>query len=86
MQQPVEVQVEHEQIVQRLAAIDVAKASGMVCLRTPHETVPGRRLTDVLGVSGRAMIEGLIIAQHTALAELAKGPARRKRAAMEQAP
>ena len=34
MQQPVEVQVdEHEPIVERVAAIDVAKASGMVCLR-----------------------------------------------------
>ena len=39
MQQPVEVHVdEHEQIVERVAAIDVAKASGMVCLRIPHET------------------------------------------------
>jgi hypothetical protein len=41
MQQPVEVHVEeHEPIVERVAAIDVAKASGMVCLRIPHET-PG---------------------------------------------
>jgi transposase len=48
MQQPVEVQVdEHEQIVPRVAAVDVAKASGMVCLRTPYETVPGRRVTKV---------------------------------------
>jgi transposase len=48
MQQPVEVQVdEHEQIVERVAAIDVAKASGMVCLRTPHETIPGKRVTKV---------------------------------------
>ena len=39
MQQPVEVQVdEHEPIVERVAAIDVAKASGMVCLRVPQET------------------------------------------------
>ena len=48
MQQPVEVQVdEHEPIVERVAAIDVAKASGMVCLRIPHETIPGRRVTTV---------------------------------------
>jgi transposase len=48
MQQPVEVQVdEHEPIVERVAAIDVAKASGMVCLRLPHETIPGRRVTTV---------------------------------------
>ena len=46
MQQPVEVQVdEHEQIVERVAAVDVAKASGMVCLRTPHDTIPGQRVT-----------------------------------------
>ena len=48
MQQPVEVQVdEHEPIVERVAAIDVAKASGMVCLRIPHETIPGRQVTKV---------------------------------------
>ena len=48
MQQPVEVQVdEHEQIVERVAAMDVAKASGMVCLRVPHERIPDRRVTTV---------------------------------------
>ena len=32
MQQPIEVEVEEdEQIVERVAAVDVAKASGMVC-------------------------------------------------------
>ena len=52
MQQPVEVQVdEHEQIVERVAAIDVAKASGMVCLRVPHERIPGRRVTTVWPVA-----------------------------------
>ena len=52
MQQPVEVQVEeHEPIVERVAAIDVAKASGMVCLRIPHETIPGRRVTKVWPVA-----------------------------------
>jgi transposase len=52
MQQPVEVHVdEHEPIVERVAAIDVAKASGMVCLRTPHETIPGRRVTKVWSVA-----------------------------------
>ena len=30
---------EHEQILERVAAVDVAKASGMVCTRAPH---PGR--------------------------------------------
>jgi transposase len=48
MQQPVEIAVdEPEQVVARVAAIDVAKGSGMVCTRVPHETVPGRRTTKV---------------------------------------
>jgi transposase len=38
---------EHEQIVERVAAIDVAKASGMVRTRLPHPTVAGRRLARV---------------------------------------
>jgi len=38
---------EHEQILQRVAAIDVAKASGQVCTRVPHETRVGRRRTRV---------------------------------------
>jgi len=36
---------EHEQIVERVAAIDVAKATGMVCTRVPDESKPGRRLS-----------------------------------------
>jgi transposase len=52
MQQPVEVHVEeHEQMVERVAAVDVAKASGMVCLRTPHETISQRRVTKVWPVA-----------------------------------
>jgi transposase len=48
MMEPVEVQdKEHEQILERVAAIDVAKATGMVCTRVPHESRPGRRLTKV---------------------------------------
>lgn len=38
---------EHEQIWQRVCAIDVGKESGTVCLRLPHETSPGRRLSKV---------------------------------------
>ena len=63
MQQPVEVQVdEHEPIVERVAAIDVAKASGMVCLRLPHETIPGRRVTKVWPVRSTtaALVEPVI--------------------------
>jgi transposase len=60
MQRPVEVQVdEHEQIVERVAAIDVAKASGMVCVRVPHPSIPGRRVTKVWPVraSTAALVE-----------------------------
>jgi transposase len=44
--QQVEVE-EHEEIVGRVAAIDVAKASGMVCTRLPHATKAGKRVTAV---------------------------------------
>jgi hypothetical protein len=48
---PVEVEAEeHEEIVERVAAIDVAKASGEVCTRVPHRSIPGRRLTRVWSV------------------------------------
>jgi transposase len=36
-----------EELVARVAAIDVAKASGMVCTRVPHPAKPGRRATKV---------------------------------------
>ena len=60
MQQPVEVAVdEQEQIVERVAAVDVAKASGMVCLRVPHERIPGRRVTKLwqVGSTTAALLE-----------------------------
>jgi transposase len=60
MQEPIEVQVdEHEQVVERVAAVDVAKASGMVCTRVPHESVPGKRVTKVWEVKSttRALLE-----------------------------
>jgi transposase len=60
MQQPVEVEVgEDEPIVERVAAVDVAKASGMVCTRVPHESVPGKRVTKVwqVGSTTRAVVE-----------------------------
>jgi transposase len=44
--QQVEVD-EHEEIVGRVAAIDVAKASAMVCTRVPHATKAGKRSTTV---------------------------------------
>jgi transposase len=41
----------HERILERVAAIDVAKASGMVCVRVPHESGPGRRVSRVWEVA-----------------------------------
>jgi transposase len=41
---------EHEQRVERIAAIDVAKASGKVRVRVPHPSTPGRRVTTVWDV------------------------------------
>jgi len=38
---------EHEQILERVAAVDVAKASGMVCTRVPHQARTGKRRTRV---------------------------------------
>jgi transposase len=56
----VQVEVEDvEEIVARVAAIDVAKASGMVCTRVPHESKTGRRITKTWNVAAttRSIIE-----------------------------
>lgn len=42
-----------EEIVARVAAIDVAKNSGMVCTRVPHASSPRRRTTTVWNVPAR---------------------------------
>jgi transposase len=48
MREPQEIQdEEHEQLVARVAAIDVAKAGGMVCTRVPHASAQARRVTKV---------------------------------------
>ncbi|WP_416981889.1 IS110 family transposase [Streptomyces sp. T028] len=39
-----------EDLVERVAAIDVAKASGMVCMRLPHDSRAGRRVQEVWNV------------------------------------
>jgi transposase len=41
---------ESERILERAAAIDVAKASAQVCTRVPHPSIAGRRLTRVWNV------------------------------------
>ena len=46
-----EVTDELVQVISRAAAIDVAKASGMVCLRLPHESRAGRRVQKVWEVT-----------------------------------
>jgi transposase len=52
MMEPQEIEDEgHERILERVAAIDVAKASGMVCVRVPHESSPGRRVSRVWEVA-----------------------------------
>ena len=38
---------ENERILDCAAAVDVAKASGMVCVRRPHPSVDGRRTSRV---------------------------------------
>jgi transposase len=50
---------EHEMLIDRVCAIDVAKASGMVCVRVPHEARPGRRVSRVWEVRAttRAILE-----------------------------
>jgi transposase len=50
---------EHEQIVARVAAIDVGKTLGVVCTRVPHETKPDRRVIKVWRVDAttRAILE-----------------------------
>src|ERR1022692_3587896 len=44
---------EPAELVARAAAIDVAKDSGMVCTRVPHESRAGRRVQKVWSVPAR---------------------------------
>jgi transposase len=44
---------EHERVHERVAAIDVAKDTGMVCTRTPHPSRPGARRSTVWTVKAR---------------------------------
>jgi len=44
---------EHERVHDRVAAIDVAKDTGMVCTRTPHPSRPGARRAAVWTVKAR---------------------------------
>jgi transposase len=44
---PIDAEAESDHVLERVAAIDVAKASAMVCVRVPHPSIAGRRLTRV---------------------------------------
>ena len=44
---------DHERVHDRVAAVDVAKDSGMVCTRTPHPSRPGARRSTVWTVKAR---------------------------------
>jgi len=61
------VDADHEEVVQRVAAIDVAKASGMLCTRVPHPSAPTRRITKVRTVSSTT---NAILALANELAEM----------------
>ncbi len=60
---------EHERIFERVAAVDVAKASGMVCMRVPHPSRAGVRqstvwmvqatMPAVRGLAGQLVREGI---------------------------
>jgi transposase len=51
VEQPQEVEdEEHERVWDRVASVDVAKASGVVCSRVPDEERPGRRKMHVWSV------------------------------------
>lgn len=52
MKEPEEIEdPEYEQVLQRVCAIDVAKATGKVCTRVPNDTQPTKRRTRVWDVN-----------------------------------
>lgn len=54
MTEPQEIEdEEYEQVLERVAAVDVAKAAGMVCTRVPHPSRQGKRRTLVWEVAAR---------------------------------
>jgi transposase len=52
MNEPEEIpDAEHEQLIERVAAVDVAKEFGKVCVRLPDPARPGRRISRVWDVA-----------------------------------
>lgn len=54
---------DHEQLIERVAAIDVAKDSGKVCMRLPDPARPGRRISRVWDVAATTNTV-LLLASH----------------------
>jgi transposase len=50
---PVIDDTEHERVHDKVAAIDVAKDSGMACTRTPHPSRPGARRSTISTIRAR---------------------------------
>ncbi len=72
MREPQEIEdEEHEQILERVSAVDVAKVSGMVCTRVPHQARAGKRRTRVRQVDAttNAILE---LADHLAMERIEK--------------
>jgi transposase len=57
---------EHERVFERVAAVDVAKASGMVCTRLPHPARPGARRSTVWEVPATMSAVAALAAQFVA--------------------
>jgi len=51
---------QHERVYERVAAVDVAKDSGMVCSRMPHPSRPGARQSAVWTVKARMAAIGAL--------------------------
>jgi len=51
---------EHERVYERVAAVDVAKDTGMVCTRMPHPSRPGARQSAVWTVKARMTAIGAL--------------------------
>jgi transposase len=57
---PVEIpDDDHELVIERVCAIDVAKASGKVCLRLPHPSRGGQRISRVWDVEATGAVTEL---------------------------
>jgi transposase len=49
--------VDNEQIIERVAALDIGKAELMCCVRVPDEDHPGKRLQEVQAYSQGRLVK-----------------------------